>query len=516
MPYPTYPSTTFSSMARPSNASLNLALPPSRLAQQMLRGGMQPGGQAALGLSPEEQQAAFNLAHPFAPTGSFTPTLPPRYGAPVAPDANAGTYAPGSPPVYDESRYNAVDGFGRPVAAPPRSTATLYQGWKNVTPGGERQYDLTGRGAQDPVLSAAGGPSPEAMAYQRLFPSAGAPPSPMSTPGVNGNLVSLAGSAASLQDSQAAVAADRTLKLLDRAGALPSASDSPESSANKFGYLNSRLQTSLNGGTPRAPGSPVMDAADPVLPARYAAPAQVTTGYAANLYRSLQTSSLQPGFIEDPVSGERKLLYNGHLESSGTNPAMKQVQPGASEQDLRKEYTALPEAHAFRQVSAAYNKITNLPENSKFSAADDMALIYGYMKILDPGSTVREGEYASAEQARGIPADIVARYNSMLKGERLAPEQRENFRKSAEGQYSGQLSTLAPRIRQFRDVAARNKYELGSIIPDDDLKALDAFEKGNSARNNPQTGAGQFVVGQRRRQNGVTYQYNGRGWVGVK
>lgn len=326
------------------------------------------------------QSPAFELsdtaAHPFAPTGWGDPAAP---AAPAAPNANAGTYAPGSfgaqaananrglyapgsfgasnavangtgaalpsrfndpasgpglranpvPAVYDEAQYNGVGGVGRPVAAPARASALLVQGMKNVTPGGGRQYDLTGRGAPDPVLTAAGGPSPEALAYQRLFPSAGAPPAPISTGGLNGNLVSLAGSAAGLQDEQAAVAADRTLKLLSRAGALPVAGDSPESSANKFGYLNSRLATTLNGGTPRAPGSPAMDGA-PVLPARYGgAPGQVTTGDAANLYRALQTSSQQPRYIEDPVSGERKLIYNGRVEASGTNPSMKPGEPGS-------------------------------------------------------------------------------------------------------------------------------------------------------------------------------------------
>ena len=36
-------------------------------------------------------------------------------------------------------------------------------------------------------------------------------------------------------------------------------------------------------------------------------------------------------------------------------------------------------------------------------AAGDMALIFSYMKMLDPNSTVREGEYATAQDAGSIP-----------------------------------------------------------------------------------------------------------------
>lgn len=61
------------------------------------------------------------------------------------------------------------------------------------------------------------------------------------------------------------------------------------------------------------------------------------------------------------------------------------------------------------------------------SAAGDMALIFNYMKLLDPNSVVREAEYATAENARGVPATIRNVWNRLLSGERLEGEQRQDF-----------------------------------------------------------------------------------------
>ena len=54
----------------------------------------------------------------------------------------------------------------------------------------------------------------------------------------------------------------------------------------------------------------------------------------------------------------------------------------------------------------AYGRI-HAAKDAPPSGASDIALLYGYMKVLDPGSTVREGEFATASNAGGIPDKIV-------------------------------------------------------------------------------------------------------------
>lgn len=487
------------------------------------------------------QSPAFELsdtaAHPFAPTGWGDPAAP---AAPAASDANAGTYAPSSfgaqaananrglyapgsfgasnavangtgaalpsrfndpasgpglranpvPAAYDETQYNGVGGVGRPVAAPARASATLTQGMKNVTPGGGRQYDLTGRGATDPVLTAAGGPSPEALAYQRLFPSAGAPPAPISTGGLNGNLVSLAGSAAGLQDEQAAVAADRTLKLLSRAGALPVAGDSPESSANKFGYLNSRLATTLNGGTPRAPGSPAMDGA-PVLPARYGgAPGQVTTGDAANLYRTLQRSAGRPGSLgykTTDIPGAGKLVMDtatGKYLGSGdfskiSDPKDKQLSDAESQnitalQQSKRDLDALQ--GAFDQLkdpdyggplAGRLRKLTTFGTDPNIARIENMIT----------GSTPNLARGVFREKGTLTDKDI-DRYKTLLPNVNdTAAQRKQKFDDLRSRLDQATTETLATLEASGRDVADLRTHIMGP--------AAAAGTPNNSAPNNP-------------------------------
>lgn len=61
------------------------------------------------------------------------------------------------------------------------------------------------------------------------------------------------------------------------------------------------------------------------------------------------------------------------------------------------------------------------------SGPKDMAAIFKFMKILDPGSTVREGEFQNAEGASGMAQKLGNYYNKMLKGEFLSPQARQEF-----------------------------------------------------------------------------------------
>lgn len=95
------------------------------------------------------------------------------------------------------------------------------------------------------------------------------------------------------------------------------------------------------------------------------------------------------------------------------------------EQKLRKEYST--ETKNFQDVQEAYRRI----EAAQDSAAGDLSLIFSYMKMLDPGSVVREGEFATAQNAAGVPERVVNLYNNIINGERLNAGQRKSFRGQA-------------------------------------------------------------------------------------
>ena len=96
------------------------------------------------------------------------------------------------------------------------------------------------------------------------------------------------------------------------------------------------------------------------------------------------------------------------------------------ERKLAKEYQA--NTKNFTDVQEAYRRIQAAEDN----AAGDLSLIFSYMKMLDPGSVVREGEFANAQNAAGVPQRVVNLYNKLLEGERLGDKQRKQFRGQAE------------------------------------------------------------------------------------
>lgn len=100
-----------------------------------------------------------------------------------------------------------------------------------------------------------------------------------------------------------------------------------------------------------------------------------------------------------------------------------------AEAKFRKEYS--DQTKGYQEVKSAYGRILT----SENSAVGDLSLIFGYMKMLDPGSVVREGEFAVAEKARGVPDTVLNLYNKILQGQRLNQSQRQSFKGQAEKLY---------------------------------------------------------------------------------
>ena len=95
------------------------------------------------------------------------------------------------------------------------------------------------------------------------------------------------------------------------------------------------------------------------------------------------------------------------------------------EQKLRKEYNT--EVGAFTETQDAFNRV-NAAENT---AVGDIALITSYMKMIDPGSVVREGEFATAQNAAGAGEKFRNTFNKVMTGERLTAKQRRDFKSQA-------------------------------------------------------------------------------------
>lgn len=127
-------------------------------------------------------------------------------------------------------------------------------------------------------------------------------------------------------------------------------------------------------------------------------------------------------------SGEEAAAARAKAEQMAQGVIEPEKRPDL-EAKMRAEYNN--QTKNFGEVKAAYGRVLASEE----TAAGDLALIFSYMKMLDPGSVVREGEFATAEQAAGVPDRIINIYNKLLTGERLNPDQRKMFSSQAKSLY---------------------------------------------------------------------------------
>jgi hypothetical protein len=136
--------------------------------------------------------------------------------------------------------------------------------------------------------------------------------------------------------------------------------------------------------------------------------------------------------------------------------------------DLRKEFNSLTEVKEFSKVRSAYEKVKEAGQDP--SPAGDLSLIFNYMKILDPGSVVREGEFANAQNAGGIDTKVRNFYNNIIRGTRLDASQRQDFLNQSRNAAKAQFTGLKEQMDRYRGIAERSKLPVADILPENLIK----------------------------------------------
>lgn len=146
---------------------------------------------------------------------------------------------------------------------------------------------------------------------------------------------------------------------------------------------------------------------------------------------------------------------NGNLTEEQYKAVSKDIVASAgkdnfqTEDNLRDDYNTL--SRDYFEVGRAYNRVMEAGKNP--SPAGDMSLIFGIMKMNDPGSTVREGEYATAQNSASVPERLRAQYNAIVSGEKLSTAQRQDFLKTAEKLFSAAEKSQEPIRTRYEALA---------------------------------------------------------------
>ncbi len=133
-----------------------------------------------------------------------------------------------------------------------------------------------------------------------------------------------------------------------------------------------------------------------------------------------------------------------------------------SEMDLRKEF--LSQSSDFQKVRDAYTRVVGSTQEP--SPAGDLSLIFNYMKMLDPGSVVRESEFATAASSGSYGERMQASVQKVLSGERLSPNMRADFLKKSGVLMKGMQDQHKKREKSYGEIADRNNLSREGVIVD--------------------------------------------------
>lgn len=154
-------------------------------------------------------------------------------------------------------------------------------------------------------------------------------------------------------------------------------------------------------------------------------------GYEAGKKAELEEAARKAA--ADKAAFDRRLAIAQYYQKEREIGGVQGEKAFGNEKQLRSEFDK--QAKVFDEARLGFEKVQKAAMTKTPTGATDIALIFGYMKVIDPTSVVREGEFATAENAGGIGSKLRNTYNKIVKGERLAPEVRQDFVRAARTQF---------------------------------------------------------------------------------
>jgi hypothetical protein len=170
---------------------------------------------------------------------------------------------------------------------------------------------------------------------------------------------------------------------------------------------------------------------------------------------------------EDPMDAlnmQIKQLELQNLQGGAVDPE----KAFANEVELMKAYRTEPAVQMYNQLSGHYNTMLSAYNTTQTDpaaqGAGDLAMVYSYMKMLDPGSTVMQGEYASASNTSGVPDTLRNTYNAVIEGAGLTPTQRQAFLTQAGGMLQARAQPIAGINDLYSGTAQRGGVQPNFLI----------------------------------------------------
>lgn len=146
-------------------------------------------------------------------------------------------------------------------------------------------------------------------------------------------------------------------------------------------------------------------------------------------------------------------------QAQATRDAANVQRDQATEMKLADDYRA--QSKEFAQAKSAHEQLTATLGSATTSPAATLAAATKFMKILDPGSVVRESELGMALAASGVIDRAMNYVSTMQSGQKLTPTQAADFKK-----ISGQMFQAAQRVQQTIDKDYQAKAKQYGLRPE--------------------------------------------------
>lgn len=197
------------------------------------------------------------------------------------------------------------------------------------------------------------------------------------------------------------------------------------------------------------------------------------------------------GTVDIEFPRQESKMVDGQMQAVPVRDKIKiSIDPNKIDPEKKREiegqwydrFQKNPTVQKYREISPQFNNIKE--QLGRATAGGDIASLFTFFKILDPNSTVREGEQAQLKQAGNIPAQFINFYNKALStnapvfGDKDSPL-RKDFEKTVEILKNNARQDAIMAGRDVVDFARRTGIDYRNVITpvgdlsEDDFKLTD-------------------------------------------
>ena len=152
-------------------------------------------------------------------------------------------------------------------------------------------------------------------------------------------------------------------------------------------------------------------------------------------------------------------------ETNATNKALAaSAKQTDSVDSMRKEFAALPEVKAIKEIIPAQQSATDAIKRD--TAQADINLIYATAKIFDPTSVVREGEYATVNNSQPPAERFQGLISHLTGGGKLTPATRRALLAEVNSRANAAKGSYDAARTAYGEVAQRRGYNERDVFPE--------------------------------------------------